>query len=102
MRKRIVSFLIVLVMLSFFCSKNVSAQKNIPLIDSYDLLQKGIALADSGQYDKASALYEQISRNDTNYSLALYEEAISRISGGEDSIAIGLCRRGIELNTEYT
>ena len=102
MKNRIISFFCASTILFFFCCQNVSAQKNIPLIDSYDFLQKGMALADSGQYDKASALYEQISRNDTNYTIAVYEEAKSRISGGEDSIAIGLCRKGIELNTEYT
>jgi len=81
--------------------KNISAQKNISLIDSYSFIETGMSLADSGQFDAASQLYEQISRNDTNYVLAVYEEAISRISGGEDSIAVGLCRKGLALNTEY-
>ncbi|MGP8215956.1 MAG: tetratricopeptide repeat protein [Bacteroidia bacterium] len=78
------------------------AQKDIPLIDSYDLLLRGVALIDTGNYDKAGELFEQISRNDTNYSLAVYEDAIARVSGGEDSLAIGLCRKGIALNTEYS
>ncbi len=79
-----------------------SAQKAVPLINSYKLLTKGLALIDTGQYDKASDLFEQISRNDTNYALAIYEDAISRISGGEDSLAVGICRKGIALHTEYS
>lgn len=74
----------------------------VKLIDSYDLLKRGIALNDTGLFDKAADLFEQISRNDTNYALAVYEDAVSRISAGEDSLAIGVCRKGIDLHTEYT
>src|ERR1700757_2766016 len=92
---------LILIAFLFVCNYSFS-QKNVPLIDSYDLLKKGIALNDTGQYDKAAELFEQISRNDTNYALAVYEDAISRISAGEDSLAVGICRKGIALKTEYS
>jgi uncharacterized protein len=86
-----------------FCVSCVSvkAQKNNPLINSYELLTRGIALADSNQFDQAGALYEKITRNDTSYALALYEDAVSRVSGGEDSLGIILCRKGLDQHTDY-
>ncbi|HXP50609.1 MAG TPA: hypothetical protein VN922_11675, partial [Bacteroidia bacterium] len=71
------------------CNYAYAQVTTVKLIDSYDLLKRGIALNDTGQFDKAAALFEQISRNDTNYALAVYEDAVSRISAGEDSLAIG-------------
>ena len=79
----------------------MQAQKHVQLINSLDLLKRGISLADSGNYDNANALYEQISRNDSNYALALFEEAISCVSGDKDSLALTICQKGLELHSEY-
>jgi antitoxin component YwqK of YwqJK toxin-antitoxin module len=80
---------------------NLSAQKNVPLISSLDQLKRGIELSDSGFYSKACTLFEQISRSDSNYLSALFEDAVSRESNGEDSMAIAICNKGLETSSEY-
>lgn len=96
-----VSLIAVLVLFLVFVSLCANAQKKVELINSLDLLKRGIALADSGSYDKAVALYEQISPNDTNYAMALFEEAASCISGSKDSLALIICQKGLELHSDY-
>jgi antitoxin component YwqK of YwqJK toxin-antitoxin module len=84
-----------------FISINASGQKNVPLVNSLDLIKQGLELADSGAYDKANALYEQVSRNDTNYAAALFEEAVSCVSSNKDSLALIICQKGLDLHGEY-
>jgi antitoxin component YwqK of YwqJK toxin-antitoxin module len=76
-------------------------QKNVQLINSLDVLKQGVVLMDSGAYDLACSLFEQVSRNDTNYVLALFEDAASRESNDEDSMAVVLCDKGLAIPTEY-
>lgn len=94
-------FLPILCVLLIICNYS-KGQQTTDLVDSYDLLTQGVTLIDSSQFDKASELFEQITRNDTNYVLALYEDAISRISAGEDSLGSVICHKGIALKTQYS
>jgi len=101
--KRLHSALLLSIWVLFFAVpfKNANGQKNVQLLNSIEVLNKGLALYDSGAYEKAAALFEQISRNDTNYVLALFEDALSRESNSEDSLAIVLCNKGLEIPSEY-
>jgi tetratricopeptide (TPR) repeat protein len=83
-------------------SSQANGQKQIPYVNSVDSITLGIDYADTGAYARASALYETISENDTNYVLALLEDAVAKESNEQDSDAISLCRKGIEQATEYT
>lgn len=90
--------------LGFFIlfSSQTNGQKQIPYVNSVDSITLGIDYADTGAYAKASALYETISENDTNYVLALLEDAVAKESNEEDSAAMVICRKGIAQATEYT
>src|ERR1700739_3559977 len=73
------------------------AQKNNPLINSGDLLKKGIDLHDAGKYQEAIQQYSQISRSDTNYSDALYEMAYSYAEDSQFDIAYQYSLKGMQL-----
>ncbi len=63
---------------SLFCLFFVAAAQNKqPLLNSGEILKQGFKLHDDGKYKEAIALYQQISRSDTNYSKALYELSFS-------------------------
>ena len=68
-----------LIILSLLSSR-VNGQKKIPYINSVDSITLGVAYADTGAYAQASARYEAVSENDTNYALALIEDAIAKES----------------------
>ena len=55
------------------------AQENNPLINSGELITKGISLHDEGKYKESIDLYKKISRGDTNYYRAIYELAYSQM-----------------------
>lgn len=88
--------------ISILSSSQTNGQKKVPYVNSVDSLALGVAYADTGAYALASACYESISENDTNYTLALIEDAIAKESNEQDSAAITLCRKGIEQESEYT
>jgi len=83
-------------------SSEINGQNQVPYINSFDTISLGIAYNDTGAYAQASTLYEKVSENDTNYALALIEDAIAKESGEQDSAAIIICRKGIEQKSEYT
>src|ERR1700722_17313416 len=84
-----------------FISINTYGQKNVPLVNSLDLIKRGLELADSGAYEKVNALYNKESRNDPNYVVALFEEAVSCVSANKDSLALIICQKGLDLHGEY-
>ena len=77
------------------------AQADIPYVNTYDAMQRGVNLADSEKFDEACKWFEKISRNDTDYTLAVYEDAVYRVTASEDSLAIPVCRKGLSLHSEY-
>lgn len=76
------------------------AQEEIPLINSGELIQQGIALADSGLNKKAIALYDKISRNDTNYVQALYQKAVCLAADSQYTESIKYCRLALSLKEQ--
>jgi len=74
-----------------------AAKAQTPLLDSKVLLDSGIALHERGEYKKAIAKYRQINESDTNYHLALYEEALSLIADSSFEEAKGLVNAGLNL-----
>jgi len=81
-------------------SKSVDGQKvqNIKYIDSISL---GLSYADTGAYAKAAAIFERVPPGDTNYTLALLEDAVAKESLGQDSAAIAICYKGLRQDTGY-
>lgn len=83
-------------------SSEVKGQKHIPYVSSSDSIELGVEYADTGAYVRAMQRYETVSENDTNYALALIEDAIAQEGDEEDSAAIASCRKGILLQSIYT
>ena len=88
--------------ISILLCTETNGQKRIPYVNSFDSISLGINYADTGAYAQADALYETVSENDTNYALALIEDALAKESSDQDSAAIILCRKGIKQESEYT
>src|SRR6476620_10882745 len=59
------------------------AQENNPLINSCELIRKGVELHDQGKYKDAMALYLQVPRSDTNYDNSLYELSLSAYANNQ-------------------
>jgi uncharacterized protein len=77
------------------------AQTNIKLINSGEVIRKGIELHDNEKYEEAMEEFLKVERNDTNYALALIEYINTCISAGKDSLAVTAAEKGIVLNSEY-
>jgi uncharacterized protein len=80
---------------------STTAQQQIPLINSGDVLRKGTGLQEKGDYENAIREFLKIERNDTNYALALAELCHSYIAFGQDSLAVHYAEKGIRLNSDY-
>src|SRR6185437_8991464 len=74
MRKSILIISILLVSLP-----KLRAQRELqnPLIDSKEIIAKGIALHDQGKYKEALAEYLKVPRSDTSYADVLHELILS-------------------------
>ena len=61
------------------CALTANAQRELlnPLIDSREVIQKGVALHDEGKYKEALAQYLKVPRSDTNYADVLHEIILS-------------------------
>lgn len=90
-----------LIISTLLCGQ-ANGQKKIPYNNSVDSISVGIGYADTGAYAQASIRYESVSENDTNYALALVEDAVAKESSEQDSAAIMLCRKGMDLESDYT
>ncbi len=89
-----------LISITFF--SNVKAQQQIPYISSYDSIVVGMACSDTGNYSRASTLFECVSPYDTNYSLALLEDALTKESAEDNSAALKICQVGLAQESDYT
>ncbi|MBS1936020.1 MAG: hypothetical protein JST96_18615, partial [Bacteroidetes bacterium] len=88
-----------LVLLFFFFSFGLRAQK-IELINSGELIEKGNALADSGEYKKALLLYDKIGRSDTNYVKALLAKALACQADSQFNQSLNYCREALALKEQ--
>jgi tetratricopeptide (TPR) repeat protein len=95
MRKLFVSGLLSLAML---CG-NAQTPKRI---NSGEIIASGFKLHDSGKYKEAIALYSTVPRNDTNYTLSLYEIALSYRADSAFTKALQICEASLGLpDNEY-
>jgi len=77
------------------------AQKNIENISSTDLVVEGVDLHNQQEYEKAIALYDKVSINDTNYSVAQYEKALSYFAMEDYSEVVSVINNLLELELSY-
>jgi len=77
-----------------------AAQTDI-YIDSHDIAAQGMAFVISREYTKAIAQFEQISPNDTNYTLAQLEMVLSHFELNHDSTVVQMCNKGIAWDGEW-
>lgn len=82
--------------LFFFFSGFLLAQQNNPLVNSGELIEKGIKLHEEEKYKDAIKLYTQIPRSDTNYHLALHEIILSHYADSNYKACLPLIDEGIK------
>ncbi len=92
---------IALVIFSFSYTNFISAQMNVELVNSGQILVDANLYNSLGKYAKAESMYLKVSRNDTNYAAVLRDLAYTYIDDKEDSLALQTARRGKELDSEY-
>ena len=74
--------------------------QDFQLINSGDLIRKGVELHDEGNYEEALEYYRQVNRNDTNYLHALSEIATTYIAMEEYDTVIYICQYGLKEHSE--
>jgi len=86
-------FLIVLCLA--FISFHAFSQKDPPIL-SAELAQAGDDLLDSGDYKKALSFFDQIDRNDSNYTRSLYGRALCYQADSQYKKAIEYCEEALK------
>jgi uncharacterized protein len=79
---------------------NLKAQQNNPLINSGELIEKGVKLHDQEKYKEAVKLYLQIPKSDTNYHLALHEVLLSYFADSNYNACLPLIDEGVKYFPE--
>ena len=92
-------FMKYLKLLLFFnlVAPEISHAQLIELINSGEVIKRGVALYDSGLCKKALIEHSKVSRSDTNYVRALYEKAISLEADSQYAEAVKCCKEGLAL-----
>ncbi len=85
-------FCFILLSISIF----VNAQQNNPLVNSGELIERGVKLHDEEKYKDAIKLYAQVPKSDTNYHLALHEIILSHYADSNYNACIPLINEGIK------
>src|SRR4051812_6860540 len=72
-------YLLSICMLFVIAVSHVQAQRELknPLLDSKQVIQKGVELNDAGKYKEAVAEFLKVPPSDTGYSSALHEIILS-------------------------
>lgn len=78
-----------------FISLQINAQRNPKIVNSGELIKKGIELHDNDKYAEAIKLYLQVPENDTNYQLACFEAGLSARSNEDYKNSVIYARRGL-------
>ncbi|MBC8035127.1 MAG: tetratricopeptide repeat protein [Chitinophagaceae bacterium] len=81
----------------FLSTLSSFAQDKNPLINSGELIKKGVALHDEGKYKEALELYNKIEFSDTNYVRALYERAMTCEADSQFQEALATCEEAMLL-----
>ncbi len=86
---------------AFVSVYHAKAQSEFGVINSGEIITKGVALHDKEQYEEALKLYNQVPENDTNYALATVEKAFTYFAQKDYDKAIKLCEQALTMGTEY-
>lgn len=70
--------------------------KMLPLINSGEIIKEAIREHDNKHYNNAVELFTSIQSNDTNYSYALSELALTYLAMSDSVNAIRVCQEGIQ------
>src|SRR5688572_18235664 len=97
--KLIIRLLILCLFTATFSSK-LAAQKDVELVNSAAVILEGNIYYAIGKYNKAASAFAKVSRNDTNYVLALLNLCYAYNEDNEDSLCLLNARKGIELESE--
>src|SRR5471030_754564 len=89
-----------LLLLILITLSKISFAQKAGLVNSGELLKQGAMLHDSGRYKSALALYDKISRSDTNYVRSLYERAYSCELDSQLTKAIKYCQEALVLKEQ--
>ncbi|MCX6232571.1 MAG: tetratricopeptide repeat protein [Bacteroidetes bacterium] len=95
MKKNSILFIIAL---CFIIKLNGQTPKNIKIINSKDLIKKGSDLYDDDKFDEAYDIYKLIPKNDTNYSISLYEQCLTLVGAKKYDEAIALASNTLKYN----
>lgn len=90
--------LIVLVIVTSAFNLFGQTPKNLKPIKSADLIKKGVKYYDDKKYEKAEEIFKLIPRNDTNYSIALYELALTYEAMEQFDQAIAIANKILQNN----
>lgn len=79
-----------------FTPKLFSQQKQY-VINSGEVIKKGMALHDERNYKEAISEYQKIPEHDTNYLWALYEVVMSARTDSQYNLAISTCNKALAI-----
>lgn len=92
--KKIISIIVI----SLFCCASLAQRTQmLQVVNSDEIIQKGIQFHDDGKYQEAINEYAKIPFGDVNYDLALYEKALSQEAFGDYRGAIQNINQLLEL-----
>jgi uncharacterized protein len=97
---QIFRFLAVLALILGSAGK-VSAQQDVELVNSAQVLYEGGMYYSMGKYSKAANLFKKVSRNDTNYAVAMLDLCFAYSEDKEDSLCWLTAQKGLELESPY-
>lgn len=84
----------------FLCLTKAQAD-TIPFIESHIVIDKGLKFYDEERFGEAILEYEKVSRNDTNYAVALVELARACMADSQYARAIGYAKEGLKTGSRY-
>ncbi|HSU28719.1 MAG TPA: tetratricopeptide repeat protein, partial [Chitinophagaceae bacterium] len=77
------------------------AQENNPLLNSGEIIAKGVSLNDENKFKEAIELYKKVNRGDTNYFKALYEIAYSQYADSQFVACLQNCEKGLSEPNDH-
>jgi len=88
-------YLVILLIISAAIS--CIAQKTELLINSGEIIKKGIELHDNGEYKEAIEQYDTVFEGDTNHVMATYEKALTLTENEQNDEAITLIKKALNF-----
>ncbi|HTF05478.1 MAG TPA: hypothetical protein VK826_15730, partial [Bacteroidia bacterium] len=88
-----------IVVLAVLFTNKLSAQQDVELVNSAEIMAEGNFYYSIGKYSKAANLYKKVGRNDTNYAEVLLDLCVAYNEDKEDSLCLISARKGIELES---